>query len=100
MGHGAPYPEDGAFLLGLLLEHDLLLERNAERERVVTASLERRLTRLADGLHHGPLQNLASLAADVALMRKQLSPALDAVTAARVNGRLDDLQSQLESLDR
>jgi signal transduction histidine kinase len=82
-----------------LLERDLLLERNAERERAITGSLEKRLTRLALDLHDGVLQDLAALGADLALMRKQVASVLEEDERPRVGGRFDDIQARLTGLD-
>lgn len=93
------YLADAVAAIERLLERDLLLERSADRERAVTASMERRLTRLAYDLHDGPLQDLAALAADAALLRRQIATLLDGDDAVLVGGRFDDLQARLEVLD-
>lgn len=62
---------------------------------------QRRLARLRFDLHDGPQQDLHLLAQDVALFRRQLDPLLaDHPDRDRALGRLDDLQAQIESLDR
>jgi signal transduction histidine kinase len=102
-GHDAgldAYLAEAAEELGMLLERDLLLERNADRERAITGSLEKRLTRFAYDLHDGALQELAALGADAALLRKQLLTVVSPDEQARVDGRMDDLQARLASLDQ
>jgi signal transduction histidine kinase len=95
----AAFLAEATSIFETLLERDLQLERSAERERALTTSMERRLIRLAYDLHDGPLQDLTALAADAALLRRQLETILEGDDAARVRGRFDDIQSQLESLD-
>ncbi len=48
-----------------VLERELLLERNAQRERHLTASAEKRLTRIGFDLHDGPVQEVLALGAEV-----------------------------------
>jgi signal transduction histidine kinase len=93
------FVEETAAALGFYLERDLLLERNAARERSLTAALESRLLRLGFDIHDGPLQNLAALGSDLALARRQIVPLVCADDAERVAGRLDDLESRLNALD-
>jgi signal transduction histidine kinase len=94
------YASEAAIALAPLIEFDALLGRNASRERSLTAASERRLTRFGFDLHDGPMQDIAALAADVRLFRKQLAPLLenskDSVIAL---GRIDDLEARLVSLD-
>ena len=78
-----------------------MLGRNANRERSLTAASERRLTRFGFDLHDGPMQDIAALAADLRLFRRQLAPLLenskDSVVAL---GRIDDLEARLVSVDK
>jgi signal transduction histidine kinase len=83
-----------------LLELENLLERHAERERSLVQTSDRRLARLGFDLHDGPMQDIAALAADVRLYRKQLAPFLEGVTESPILlGRLDDLDARLLSMD-
>lgn len=83
-----------------LLELESLLERHAERERSLVQSTDRRLARLGFDLHDGPMQDIAALAADVRLYRKQLAPFLAGVDESPILlGRLDDLDARLVSMD-
>jgi signal transduction histidine kinase len=77
----------------------------AEEERLtvgieqVERAHERRLLRLGFDVHDGPLQDLAMLAEDLRLLRRQLSDVLPADMAPLVLGRLDDLDAQVSGLD-
>jgi signal transduction histidine kinase len=95
------YANEAAIALAPLIEFDALLGRNASRERSLTGASERRLTRFGFDLHDGPMQDIAAMAADLRLFRKQLAPLLanskDAVVAL---GRIDDLEARLVSVDK
>jgi signal transduction histidine kinase len=92
--------QEAAALLSPVLERDMLLERNAERERALVESGERRLLRLGFDLHDGPLQDLVALAADVRLAQMQVSEHIGGRTGRLFAGRLEDLTSQISELDR
>jgi signal transduction histidine kinase len=95
------YAAEAAVTLAPVIEFDALLQRNASRERSLTGASERRLTRLGFDLHDGPMQDIAALATDLRLFRRQLGPLLahgkDAVIAL---GRIDDLEARLVSVDQ
>jgi signal transduction histidine kinase len=91
---------ESAALLSPVLERDMLLERNAERERALVESGERRLLRLGFDLHDGPLQDLVALSADVRLAQVQVSEHIGGRPGRLVAGRLEDLSSQIAELDR
>lgn len=83
-----------------LLELETLLERHAERERSLVQTGDRRLSRLGFDLHDGPMQDIAALAADVRLYRKQLAPFLEPIEESPILlGRLDDIDARLLSMD-
>ena len=83
-----------------LLEVEGLIERHAARERSITESSERRFVRLGLDLHDGPMQDLAAMAQDVRLYRKQLAPFLEGLDEAPILlGRLDDLDARLLVMD-
>jgi signal transduction histidine kinase len=65
----------------------------------VERAYERRLLRLGFDVHDGPLQDLAMLAEDLRLLRRQLSEVLAPDLAPRMLGRLDDLDAQVSGLD-
>jgi signal transduction histidine kinase len=92
--------QETAALLAPVLERDMLLERNAERERALVESGERRLLRLGFDLHDGPLQDLVALAADVRLAQMQVSEHIGGRQGRLFAGRLEDLTSQISELDR
>lgn len=95
------YGRETTYVLGPLLEIDSLLQRNADRERSLVESSERRLVRVGFDLHDGPLQDIAALAQDVRLYRSQLPSFLrDDDSAGIALGRVDDLEARLMSLDR
>ena len=78
-----------------------MLERNAERERALVESSERRLLRLGLDLHDGPLQDIAALAVDLRLFRQQLTkPEALEPHRAIYTGRVDDLSGRLSALER
>jgi signal transduction histidine kinase len=92
--------EEAAALLAPVLERQMLLERNAERERALVETSEKRLLRLGFDLHDGPLQDLAALAADVRQAQAQINDHLLGRGRRVVAGRLDDLGAQIGELDR
>jgi signal transduction histidine kinase len=92
--------QETAALLSAVLERDMLLERNAERERALVESGERRLLRLGFDLHDGPLQDLVALAADVRLAQMQVSEHIGGRQGRMFAGRFEDLTSQIAELDR
>jgi signal transduction histidine kinase len=65
----------------------------------LAAALERRLRRLAYDLHDGALQELAALAAEVFSMRRQVVPLVVDDVRERIDGRFDDVQARLASVD-
>src|SRR3954453_17498371 len=92
--------DEAATLLAPVLERDMLLERNAARERALVDSGERRLLRLGYDLHAGPIQDLVPLATDVRMAGAQVAEHVDGPGRAVVAGRLDDLSAQIVELDR
>jgi signal transduction histidine kinase len=92
--------EEAAPLLAPVLERDMLLERNAERERALVESAEKRLLRLGFDLHDGPIQDLVALASDVRLAHTQVAEHVDGGARKIVAGRLEDLSAQIVELDR
>jgi signal transduction histidine kinase len=92
--------EEAAALLAPVLERNMLLERNAERERALVESGERRLLRLGFDLHDGPIQDLVALAADVRLAHTQVAEHVGGRGRKVVAGRLEDLTAQIVELDR
>jgi signal transduction histidine kinase len=92
--------EEAGTILAPVLERNMLLERNAARERALVDSGERRLLRLGYDLHDGPIQDLVALATDVRLAGTQVSEHVDGPARELVAGRLEDLTAQIVELDR
>ena len=86
--------------LGPVLERELLLERNRDREHALATSAERRLTRLAFDLHDGPIQDVLALAADVRDLQRQLYPFVLETHRELAFGRFEDVTARLGELDR
>src|SRR5205814_3440281 len=63
------------------------------------AALERRLRRLAFDLHDGALQELSALARELASVRRQVLPLVAEAKQDPVDGRFEDVQARLASLD-
>jgi signal transduction histidine kinase len=99
--HASALAEEAAGVLGFVLEREMILERNAARERSLVEAGERRLTRLAFDLHDGPIQDVVALAAEVRLLRQELvdrSERSDGRESAGV--RFDELEAQLLEVGR
>jgi signal transduction histidine kinase len=95
------FAEAAASTLPFAIERQALLARCAEDERSLVESGERRLARLGFDLHDGAIQELAAFAADMALLRRQLSRALATHEHRDILlGRIDDLEARLVELDR
>ena len=94
------FVQETVAILLAILERDALLASNADGERVLTETSERRLTRLGFDLHDGPLQDLALIAEDLRLFRDQLGQVLGERPEDRlVQGRVDDLEAELIALE-
>src|SRR5581483_7371004 len=72
-------------LLATVLERDALLTNNAESQRSLIESSERKLRRLGFDLHDGPLQDVAVLADDVRLLGRQLDRVIEDRKSTRLN---------------
>src|SRR5439155_1573730 len=92
--------DEAAALLAPVLERNMLLERNAEGERALLESGEKRLLRLGFDLHDGPIQDLVVLADDVRLAHSQVAEHVEGQARKVVAGRLEDLSAQIVELDR
>jgi signal transduction histidine kinase len=92
--------EEAAAMLAPVLERNMLLERNAARERALVEASEKRLLRLGFDLHDGPLQDIAALACDVRLAQAQVEHHVSGRGRRLVVGRLEDLSAQIIELDR
>jgi signal transduction histidine kinase len=90
---------EAAALLGPVLEREMLLERNAARERGLVEAREKRLVRLGFDLHDGPLQDLLALATDVRLAQTEVGQHVSGRARDLVVGRLEDLNAQIVDID-
>jgi signal transduction histidine kinase len=95
-----PFIEKALPMLGAILEREMLISGNAESERVLVESSERKLTRLGFDLHDGPIQDVSVIADDVRLFRDQLELLVGPFSKHKiVRGRFEDLEAQLVALD-
>jgi signal transduction histidine kinase len=89
-----------AAALSTIYERELLLERSAERERVLVSAGEQRLMRIGFDLHDGPIQDVLSLGGEVSLLRDQIYPFIQETHRERAAGRFDDVLARVTELDR
>ena len=103
---GDPRRDVGAYLdaaaaaLSPVLERELLLERDAARERALVAAGEKRLMRLGFDLHDGPIQDVLALAHETRRLRDQIYPFVLETHRELSHGRFDDMLARLTDLDR
>jgi signal transduction histidine kinase len=96
----APALREAAAMLGAVLERRTLLDRSAAGDASVTATYERRLTRIGLDIHDGPLQNVAGITGDLGMLRRRLAGALSSLPErALILGGLDDLEARLSEID-
>jgi signal transduction histidine kinase len=91
--------EEAAARIGQVLEREMLLERNASRERELVEAREKRSLRLGFDLHDGPIQELVALASDIRLAQDQIGDHVSGRTRELVLGRFEDLGAQVAELD-
>ena len=89
-----------AAALSTIYERELLLERSADRERVLVSAGEQRLMRIGFDLHDGPIQDVLSLGGEVSLLRDQIYPFIHDTHRERAAGRFDDVLARVTELDR
>jgi signal transduction histidine kinase len=89
-----------ATAMGVIYERELLLDRSAERERLLVRAGEQRLMRIGFDLHDGPIQDVLSLGAEVTLLRDQVYPFITDTHRERAAGRFDDILARVTELDR
>lgn len=89
-----------AVAMSTIYERELLLERSAERERVLVRAGEQRLMRIGFDLHDGPIQDVLALGAEVSLLRDQVYPFIADTHRERAAGRFDDILARVTELDR
>jgi signal transduction histidine kinase len=98
-GRTLAFLEEAAARIGPVLEREMLLERNATRERGLVEAREKQLLRLGFDLHDGPIQDLVALASDVRLAQDQIGDHVHGRTRKLVLGRFDDIGAQIVELD-
>jgi signal transduction histidine kinase len=92
--------EEAAETLAPVLARERMLVRAADQERVLLETGERRLRRLALDLHDGPLQDLAGLRFEIALLRAQAQERAGEDEVARLlAARLDDVEARTVGAD-
>ncbi len=94
------YLASTALAMSVIYERELLLERSAERERILVRAGEQRLMRIGFDLHDGPIQDVLSLGAEVSLLRDQVYPFISDSHRERAAGRFDDVLARVTELDR
>ena len=94
------YLATAAAAMSVIYERELLLDRSAERERLLVRAGEQRLMRIGFDLHDGPIQDVLSLGAEVTLLRDQVYPFITDTHRERAAGRFDDILSRVTELDR
>ncbi|MDX6514806.1 MAG: hypothetical protein QOH73_472 [Gaiellaceae bacterium] len=94
-----PLMTEAAAMLTTALERDMLLARNAERERSVSASSEKRLVRLGFDLHDGPIQDLVALAGDLNYLRRKAAREGDAEALANLLEQMGELEARIREVD-
>ena len=103
VGSGArldAYLTVAAAAMAPVLDRELLLERSAERERVLVSAGEQRLMRIGFDLHDGAIQDVLALGADITHLRDQIYPFILDTHRERAAGRFDDLLARVVELDR
>lgn len=91
---------ESAAAIGVALERETLLERSMARERSIIEAGERRFVRLGFDIHDGPIQDIAALAGDLHLFKRQLASVLPQGNYEPLLGRVGDLQARLAEVDR
>ena len=94
------YLDEAATALSPVLERELLLERDAARERALVAASEKRLMRLGFDLHDGPIQDVLALAGETRQLRDQVYPFVLETHRELAYGRFEDMLARLTDLDR
>ena len=94
------YLSTTATAMSVIYERELLLERSADRERLLVRAGEQRLMRIGFDLHDGPIQDVLSLGAEVTLLRDQVYPFIADPYRERTAGRFDDILARVTEVDR
>ena len=99
-GRTLAFCRETAAALSPLFEREMLLTRNARRERSLVEASEKRIARIGYDLHDGPLQDIAALLADLRLARTQLHERVKVQRPDLFDGRLQDLEARATEIDR
>jgi signal transduction histidine kinase len=83
--------------LAQILEREVLLERSAEQDEMLSATADRRLARLGYDLHDGPTQELIVLAGEVERLRKQMSER--GLLDSAIDQTFEDLHLRISAAD-
>jgi signal transduction histidine kinase len=94
------FARETAAALSPLFERDMLLERNARRERTLVEASEKRIARIGYDLHDGPLQDVAAMLSDLRLARSQLRRHLEIADSELVDGRMQDIEARGTEIER
>ncbi len=94
---GASIVRATATRLAQVLEREMLLERNAAHDEILTATADRRLARLGYDLHDGPTQDLIVLAGDLERLRRQVSE--HGLVDSRIDAAFAELRRRIEATD-
>ena len=94
---GASILRATATRLAQVLEREMLLERNAAHDEILTATADRRLARLGYDLHDGPTQDLIVLAGDLERLRRQVSE--HGLVDSRIDAAFEELRRRIEATD-
>ena len=94
---GASILRATATRLAQVLEREMLLERNAAHDEILTATADRRLARLGYDLHDGPTQDLIVLAGDLERLRRQVSE--HGLVDSRIDEAFAELRRRIEATD-
>ena len=93
------YLDGAATALSPLLERELLLVRNASRERALLGTSENRLTQVGFDLHDGPVQDVLVLGSELRTLRDELYPFVLDTHRELIGGRFDDLVARIVEID-
>lgn len=94
------FARETAAALSPLFERDMLLERNARRERSLVEASEKRIARIGYDLHDGPLQDVAAMLSDLRLARTQFRQRLDSADSELLDGRMQDIEARATEIER
>jgi signal transduction histidine kinase len=86
--------------LSVVLERWHLLNRNQTREQALLKASEKRMARLGYDLHDGPLQEIASLAAEIGFVRADIEPLVRDSARAAIKDGFESLIEQAARLEQ